>query len=94
MHHYLVVHKVIEYPETQDEWLGLWEGVLNNTCGDTRWLTSYYDPADERLYCVWEADSEAEIEACFTGVNQEMAPVEQIREVAFFDIQAMRPSDT
>jgi hypothetical protein len=89
MHHFLVVHTVKEYPETQDEWLGLWEAVLGQTCGDTRWLTSYYDPKDERLYCVWEANSEEEIQTCFGAVDTEMAPIEQIREVAYFDIQAM-----
>lgn len=89
MHHYLVIHTVKQYPETQDEWLGLWEDILKNTCSDARWLNSYYDPGDERLYCVWEATSEDEIYACFRGVGAEMAPVERVREVAYFDIQAM-----
>jgi len=25
---YLVIHEVCEYPKTQEEWLGLWESML------------------------------------------------------------------
>ncbi len=89
MHHYLVIHTVKQYPETQDEWLELWEAVLSNICGTGRWLNSYYDPADERLYCLWEAESEEQIRSCYTKEGAAMAPIEQIREVAYFDIQAM-----
>jgi hypothetical protein len=80
---------VEEYPETQDEWLDLWESVLAKACGSAHWLNSYYDPADEKLYCVWEAESEDEIQACFSGVGAKMAPIQQIREVAYFDIAAL-----
>ncbi|MGD2058327.1 MAG: DUF4242 domain-containing protein [Anaerolineales bacterium] len=89
MHHFLVIHTVKQYPETQDEWLELWEGIIKNLCGDVRWLSSYYDPADERLYCLWEAETEAQIHSCFTEEGVTMAPIEEIREVAFFDIQEM-----
>jgi hypothetical protein len=83
---------VEEYPETQDEWLDLWEDVIKNACGNARWLNSYYDPADDKLYCVWEAESEDQITACFGEVNTSMAPIQEIREVAFFDIEALAAS--
>ncbi len=89
MHHYLAIHTIKQYPETQDEWLELWEAVLGNLCGNAKWLNSYYDPTDEHLYCLWEADSEQQIHSCFTEEGRMMAPIEQIREVAYFDIQAM-----
>lgn len=92
MHHYLVVHAIKQYPETQDEWLALWEAVLSNQCGSSRWLNSYYDPADESLFCLWEAESEEQIHSCFTEEGKKMAPILQIREVAYFDIQTMGAS--
>lgn len=89
MHHFLVIHIVKQYPESQEEWLELWEGILRNLCGNARWLYSYLDPADEHLYCLWEAETAAQIQSCFTEEGIAMAPIEEIREVAFFDIQEL-----
>jgi hypothetical protein len=89
MHHYLVTHMIARYPESQDEWLDLWEEVLRNICGDSRWINSYYDPAEEKLYCLWEAESTESIRSCFTEEGHEIAPIEEIREVAYFDIESM-----
>lgn len=88
MHHYLVIHTIKQYPETQDEWLDSWGNVLEKLGGNTRWIHSFYDPEDEQLYCIWQAESEDEIRSRFSESGIENAPIDEIREVAYFDIGA------
>jgi hypothetical protein len=58
--------------------------VLNVQSAALKWLNSWYSPAEERLYCEWEApDAEALGAAIARGGSK--FPVEAIHEVEWVD---------
>lgn len=86
---YLVIHAVREYPDSQEDWLELWERVWSKTGGSTQWRGSFYSPEEDRLYCIWEADRPEDIEACFEKDELlKIAPIESMRIGAYFDVAA------
>ena len=87
MPNYLVVHSIKRYPQSQDEWVEDWKGLRErseNNPGCT-WLSSFVDSEETLLYCLWDAEDEDCIKACFTPEEAEMAPIINIREIVLMD---------
>ncbi len=86
MPQYLLVHDVIEYPETQDEWIGLWKEIRDKACGEAEWLHSFYEPGSGRLFCQWKAPDLDAIMACLSQEVLEKAPIRESSEIVLFDV--------
>jgi hypothetical protein len=87
MPQYLVIHDVIQYPESQDEWITIWKELRAQACGDLAWLHSFFEPSTGKLYCEWEAPSPEEILDCLSKEVLDLAPVASISEVVLFDVK-------
>ena len=86
MPQYLLVHNVLIYPETQDEWIGLWQEIRSRACGDVEWLHSFYEPSTRKLYCQWQAPDVDSIKACLSKKVLENAPIMSSSEIVLFDV--------
>jgi len=82
---YLLTHHVKHIYESQDDLVEDWRGLRRRCTAETRWLSSLYAAASQRLYCEWEAGSPEAIRACFLPEELEMAPIERLDEVVFLD---------
>jgi hypothetical protein len=87
MPQYLVIHDVVNYPESQEEWISIWKDLRAQACGDLEWLHSFYEPSTGKLYCEWEATGPDEIIACLPEDVVNLAPVASISEVVLFDVE-------
>lgn len=86
MPRFLVVHSVNRLYETQEQWVQDWGEMRKRTVkGKARWLSSWYAAHSNRLFCEWEADSEASIRTSFLARDLEMAPIISVDEVAHVD---------
>jgi len=85
MARYLLTHHVKRIYPSQEDLVNDWKGLRGRNTGETRWLSSLYAAASQRLYCDWEAPSADAIRACFLPQELEMAPIEKIEEVVFLD---------
>lgn len=85
MPHYLLVHNVAKYPETQDDWIDQWREVRKRAQGDAEWVHSFFDPAGGKLYCEWKADNIEAIIECLPQGIPEQAPIEYSSEIILFD---------
>jgi hypothetical protein len=83
---YLLVHDVIEYPETQDEWIGLWRAIRSKACGEVSWLHSFYEPESRRLFCQWQAPDLESIKSCLAEDVLRNAPIISSSEIVLFDV--------
>ncbi len=86
MPHYLLIHKIEMYPETQDDWIDQWREIRNTAHGDVEWIRSFFDPAGGKLYCQWKAESMESIVESFPPGILEQAPVEYSSEIVLFDM--------
>jgi hypothetical protein len=87
MPQFLLIHKVQDYPDSQDEWIDLWRSIRNRACGEVEWLHSFYEPGSGKLYCEWQAPSLEAILTCLSDEVLELAPVETTSEVVLFDLK-------
>ncbi len=86
MPQFLLVHDVLEYPETQEEWITMWRELRARSSGEAQWLSSFYEPASRKMYCQWEASDSETIMACLTNDVMEKAPVTDTSEIVIFDV--------
>lgn len=93
MPQYLLIHDVLEYPETQDEWIELWREIRGKACGEVKWLHSFYEPDSRRLYCQWQAPDVESILACFPPETMAEAPIVSSSEIVLFDISWLDGSE-
>ena len=75
MPQYLLVHDVLVYPETQDDWIEMWCDIRARACGEVEWLHSFYEPSTRRMYCQWTAPDVDAIMTCLTEDVLKTAPV-------------------
>ena len=85
MTRFLVAHEIASMYETQEDWVRDWAGLRRRSQGEARWLASWYAAESNRLYCEWEAPSREAIAACFTPVENRMAPIVSFEEVVHMD---------
>jgi hypothetical protein len=85
MPRYLLTHHIKRLYPSQDELVNDWKGLRNRGTPETRWESSLYAAASQRLYCEWEAPSVEAIRACFLPHELEMAPIERVEEVVSLD---------
>ncbi len=85
MPHYLLVHKIATYPESQDDWIDQWREIRKKAHGDVEWVHSFFDPAEGKLYCQWKAENMESIVKCFPPGSEKQAPVEYSSEIILFD---------
>ncbi len=85
MPHFLIIHKVAMYPESQDEWLDQWRDIKKKAHGDIEWIHSFLDPAAGKLYCQWKAESLESLMKFLTPSILEQGPVEYSSEIVLFD---------
>jgi hypothetical protein len=83
--HYLLIHQIQQYPSTQEAWIESWREVLRRCSAETRWLHSFLDTSNGKLYCEWEARDLESILACFGPESLVMAPLEYHSEIVYFD---------
>lgn len=86
MTHYLIVHDIKDYPETQDDWIEMWRDLRARASGSAKWLHSFYEPSTRRMYCEWEAPDTESIMTCFYDELLEIAPVISSSEVVIFNL--------
>jgi hypothetical protein len=86
MPQYLLVHDILEYPESQDDWIQMWRNLRERACGEIVWLHSFYEPSTRKMYCEWEAPDISSIMACLTEEVLKTAPVVSSSEVVLFDV--------
>ena len=85
MPYFLLVHKVAQYPKTQDDWIDQWREVRKKAQGDVEWIHSFLDPAEGKLYCQWRSEDMDSIFACLPPDIQKQAPLEYSGEIILFD---------
>lgn len=85
MPHYLLVHKIAKYPESQDDWIDEWREVRQNAKGEVEWIHSFLNPAEGKLYCEWKAEDIEAIIKCLPSDIQVQAPIEYSSEIILFD---------
>ena len=93
MTHYLLIHDVKVYPESQDEWIEMWRDLRSRACGEVEWLHSFYEPESRRMYCQWSAPDLDAIMACIEGKVLETAPVIATSEIVLFDVAWLDEKD-
>jgi hypothetical protein len=86
MPQFLIVHDVKVYPETQDDWIGLWRKLRERAHGEAEWLHSFFEPSTGKLYCEWEAPDVDSILSCLSEEVLDLAPVSSTSEVVLFDV--------
>lgn len=86
MPQFLLTHKVLEYPKTQNEWIELWKELKNRASGDAEWLHSFYEPTSGKMFCEWQAPDLEDIMACFPDELLAQAPVVNSSEIVLFDL--------
>ena len=87
MPHYLLVHQVERFPESQDEWIELWRAVRKRCSEKAEWLHSFMDTRTNKLYCEWKADDLQAVMECFGPESLDMAPIEYTTEIAYFETE-------
>jgi hypothetical protein len=87
MPHYLLVHKVEQFPASQDEWIEWWRGIRRRCSTDATWLHSFMDTQTNKLYCEWNAIDLDAIIKCFDEEALTMAPLEYHGEIVYFDTE-------
>ncbi len=89
MPRFLVSHAVNELFESQDQWLKDWGALRKRVAtakgSKAQWLSSWYAPHSNKLFCEWEADDEASIRVSFTAEELAMAPIVSVDEVVHVD---------
>jgi len=85
MPQYLLVHDVLEYPESQDDWIEMWRSLREKACGQAEWLHSFYEPSTRKMYCEWDAPDIESIMACLSEELLAIVPVLSSSEVVLFD---------
>jgi hypothetical protein len=87
MPRFLVTHEVRRVYESQEAWVGDWEGLKRRSLAaiGVTWLSSWYSAEGQRLYCEWEGPDAQAIRACFGDETLDMAPITRIDEVVAFD---------
>ena len=93
MPQFLLVHKVIEYPKTQDEWIGIWRNLKDRACGEVEWLHSFYEPTSGKMYCEWQAPDLDGIMDCFSEEMLAQVPVVATSEIVLFDLAWLEDED-
>lgn len=93
MPQYLIVHKIESFPDSQEEWIGIWRDLRQRACGDALWLHSFYEPSTEKLYCEWQAPDLEAITSCLEEEMLEIAPIISASEVVLFDVAWLDEND-
>jgi hypothetical protein len=87
MPQFLLIHKVQDYPDSQDEWIDMWRSIRKRAKGEVEWLHSFYEPSSGKLYCEWKAPSLEAILECMSEEVIKIAPIEITSEVVLFDLK-------
>jgi hypothetical protein len=86
MPQYLIIHDVLDYPESQDDWIEMWRSLRERACAPVEWLHSFYEPSTRKMYCEWNAPDIEAIMACLSEDLLSIAPVISSSEVVLFDV--------